>query len=260
MSRVMFWFKVMALASIYFVLPVSAQGLIVLTENNPPSSFIGPDGKPTGYGVEIVSEIQKRLKIQDKIEIYPWARAYHTIVNKSGVVVFTMVRTKEREPLFQWVGPILEHDWILIGKKTSNLKLTSFEDGKKLRSIGVVRGYASDKYLTSQGFTNLQRLSDYSTMVKMLERQRIPVLVSSSMTYKSEIIEQGLKPEDFEVLIKFKTVQLYIAHSKANNKEMVAAWQQAFDAMKKDGTVTKLMAKWLPAELKMPGPAKPASF
>ncbi len=49
------------------VFPVGAQGLQILTEEDPPYSLTGPDKKPTGYGVEIVTEIQKRVKNQDAI-------------------------------------------------------------------------------------------------------------------------------------------------------------------------------------------------
>ncbi len=259
MKRILFGLVMIALWAIFFVFPVAAQGLQILTEEDPPYSLTGADGKPTGYGVGVVAEIQKRLKNQDPVLIYPWARAYDTIVENTGVVVFTMTRTKEREPLFQWVGPIIENGWVFVAKKSSRLKIANLGDAKKLKSIGVVRDYAWDKYLTAQGFANLDRVKDYAVNVKKLEADRIQVLVGSNLSYQHELTELGLKPEDYEVLLEFNTVQMYIAHSKGNDKKMVAAWQGAFDAMKNDGTLAKLLAKWVPLA-KLPGPAKAASF
>lgn len=241
------------------VFPVGAQGLQILTEEDPPYSLTGPDKKPTGYGVEIVTEIQKRVKNQDAISIYPWARAYDTIVKNPGVVVFTMSRTKEREPLFQWVGPIVENGWVFVAKKSSKLKITSLDDAKKLKSIGVVRDYAWDKYLVDQGFTNLDRVTSYVPNIKKIASDRIQAFVSSNLSYQHDLIEQGEKVDDYEVLMEFNTVQMYIAHSKENDKAMVQAWQTAFDDMKKDGTVARLLKKWVP-EAKVPGLGKPASF
>lgn len=241
-----------------FILPVGAQTLQVLTEEDPPYSLTGPDKKPTGYAVEIVAEIQKRIDNKDAIQIYPWARAYDMITRDPWIVLFAMAKTKEREPIFQWVGPIAENGWVFVAKKSSKLKIASLDDAKKLASIGVVRDYAWDKFLTNQGFANLERVSTYVPNVKKLAANRIQAFVSSNLKYKHELSEQGEKPEDYEVLMEFNTLQMYIAHSKQNDKNAVQAWQTAFDAMKKDGTVEKLLKKWIP-DARMPGPAKPAS-
>lgn len=259
MKRITLGFFPALLSMMLFGSPAVANGLQILTEQDPPYSLSGTDGKPKGYGVEIVQEIQRRLGKREPISIYPWARAYETIVSNPGVVVFTMSRTKEREPLFQWVGPIIENGWVFIGKKSDKLKISSMEDARKLEAIGVVRDYAWDKYLTSQGFTNIDRVTEYASNVKKLNLGRVQTFVSSSLSYRDVIAEQGFNPDDYEILMQFNTVQMYIAHSKENDKAMVAAWQRAFDAMKKDGTVAKILAKWIPTAA-MPGLARSADF
>lgn len=242
-----------------FASPVWAYGLQILTEEDPPYSLTGKDGRPTGYGVEVVSEIQKRVNNHDVIKIYPWARAYNLIKKQPGVVVFTMSITKEREPLFQWVGPIIENSWVFVAKKSSQLKLNSLDDARALPFIGVVRDYAWDKYLTNQGFTNLDRAAEYASNINKTAMGRIPAFVSANLSYQHELTMQGQKVEDYEVLMEFNKVQMYIAHSKQSDKAMVQAWQAAFDDMKKDGTVARLLKKWIP-NAQMPGAAKPASF
>ena len=84
------------------------------------------------------------------IQIYPWARAYREIQDTNNTVVFTMSRTKEREKMFQWVGPIVESDWILVGDGNSSLVINNLDDAKKLKRIGTVREYAWTEYLKSQ--------------------------------------------------------------------------------------------------------------
>jgi len=233
--------------------------LQILTEEDAPYSLTGADGKPTGYGVEVVAEIQKRIGGKESVEIYPWARAYDTIKIKPNVVVFTMSRTKEREPLFQWVGPVIENGWVFLTKKGSGVKIKSLDDAKKLQSIGVVRDYAWDAYLTAQGFTNLERVVNHVGNVKKLDAGRLSAIVVSDISYRDEILKEKLNPDDFEVLYIFNTVQMYIAHSKGTEKAIVDKWQVAFDAMKKDGTLAKILKKWIPTA-KVPGPAKVATF
>ncbi len=240
-------------------LPSEAQELEIFTEEDPPYSFTSKDKKPAGYGVEVVREIQKRVMNQSPIEIYPWARAYHVIRTRPGIVVFAMSRTKDREPLFQWVGPIVENDWVLVAKKSLQLKVSSLNDARAFTSIGVVRDYAWDKYLTGQGFTNLERVAEYHTNIKKAVRDRIQAFVSSNLSYEHELKAQSVNVDEFEVVLRFNTVQMYIAHSKDNDRNLVLAWQKAFDDMKQDGTVEKLLKKWLP-EAKVPGVAKLAGF
>ena len=66
-------------------------------------------------------------------------------------------------------------------------------------------------------------------------------------------------PEDYKILMKFNSVQMYIAHSKDTDKAIVEDWQSAFESMKSDGALAKLLARWIP-QAQLPGPAKAACF
>ena len=259
MSKKLFALTLITIWFAFFALPANAQGLQIMTEQDPPYSFTGADGKLTGYGVEVVEEIQRRLKSNNLISILPWARAYATISRNPDVVLFAMSRTKEREPQFQWIGPIIENDWVFVAKKSSGLTIASLEDAKKIPIIGVVRDYAWDVYLTSQGFRNLDRVPEYPANVRKTKLGRIQAFVSSNLSYHQQLTEQMENPEDYKILMKFNSVQMYIAHSKDTDKAIVEDWQSAFESMKSDGTLAKLLARWIP-QAQLPGPAKAASF
>ncbi|MES2820141.1 MAG: transporter substrate-binding domain-containing protein [Pseudomonadota bacterium] len=244
--------------SIFAMTAVQAQSLNILTEEDPPYSFT-KDGSPTGFGVEVTREIQKRIGSTDAIKIQPWARVYRTVSEEPNTVAFAMSRTKEREHLFQWVGPIVENDWVLVGKKNAGIKISTLEDAMKLDRIGTVRDYAWTKFLTDKGFNNLDQITERKQNTLKLQADRIKAFVSADSSYKSEILENKLNPNDFEILFRMNTVQMYLALSKNTNKETVKKWQAALDAMKNDGTFLTLQKKWLP-DNKLPGTAKPADF
>lgn len=239
---------------IFALPPVGAEELQIFTENNPPWSLVSADQRPSGYAVEIVREIQKRVNNSDPIRIYPWTRAYNSILNEKGVVVFTMARTKARDHLFQWVGPIVEDSWILIAKKSSRIRIGSLEEAKKLQGIGAVRGYSNDKYLTDHGFTNVDRASDTIKNIHKLAADRFPVLASFLLSYKTELEQSGQKADDYEVVLTFGRLQMYVAHSKDTDPVTVRSWQHAFEEMKADGTVARLLKKWVP-DAAVPGRA-----
>ena len=81
--------------------------LRLLTEQAPPTSFLR-DGQPEGYAVEVVRELIRRTGNQARIELMPWTRAYFLAKSEADTGLFSVVRTTEREALFQWVGPILQ--------------------------------------------------------------------------------------------------------------------------------------------------------
>ena len=81
--------------------------LRLLTEQAPPTSFLR-DGQPEGYAVEVVRELIRRTGSQARIELLPWTRAYFLAKSEADTGLFSVVRTAEREALFQWVGPILQ--------------------------------------------------------------------------------------------------------------------------------------------------------
>ncbi len=228
------------------VLPAWANTLDIMTEEDPPYSFLQADGTVTGAGVEIVREIQRRIANKDPIKVVPWARAYYSIQKRPNVIVFTMSRTKAREPLFFWVGPIIENNWVIVSRKNSGLQLKSLEEAMTLKSIGVVRGYAWTDYLIQKKFDNLQVAGKHSSNIRMLNSGRIQAVVSTDMTYKSVIAAENLNPDDFEVILTFKNVKMYIAHSRKTSESTVKSWQDGFQSMKDDGTLRKILQTWLP--------------
>ena len=222
------------------------NGLLILTEEDPPYSFTGDDGEPAGFAVEVTSEIMKRIGSTDKINVVPWARAYKLIQEKKDVVVFSMSRTAEREDLFQWVGPIVENDWVFIVKKDSKLKINNLEEAKKVNAIGSVREYAWTKYLEGKGFTNIEAIDDRKQNVLKLNADLIDKFLNFDSSYRKEIEENGLNPDDYKILYRFYSVQMYIAHSKNTDPAIVNKWQKAFEQMIADGSFKRIHKRWLP--------------
>ncbi|MCA9749901.1 MAG: hypothetical protein KC414_12405, partial [Romboutsia sp.] len=67
-------------------------------------------GRPIGINTDIVLEmfqIMGNNKTANDILIVPWARGYSQAKSKTAAVaLFSTTRTKAREDLFKWVGPI----------------------------------------------------------------------------------------------------------------------------------------------------------
>ena len=152
--------------------PVLSAELTILTENLPPLNYIEND-MLVGPSVEIVKEIQRRVGSSEPIQVYPWARAYKMAIEKENVVLFGTTHTKVRDSLFKWVGPLATKRDILVARKGSGIKINSLEDAEKVGSIGTLRDDTRERLLKSQGFINLEPVSNEQLNAQKLVLGRI---------------------------------------------------------------------------------------
>ena len=224
---------------------VFSYTLRLMSEDYPPYNYLDSNEKPTGIAVDIVNEIVKVTKDASKIEFLPWARSYHDIQTKKMQVLFSTTRTKQRENLFKWVGPIASNDWVFYAKKDFNDKIESLESVKNSRYIiGTYKDDACELYLKSLGFKNISSVPDDYLNVKKLLRNRIDLWIVGEY--------QGiLKAKRFGAESKIKKVfsvkhtELYIAFSKDVDDEIIDKWQVELDKMKSDGRYQKILDKYL---------------
>ncbi|MBF0290243.1 MAG: transporter substrate-binding domain-containing protein [SAR324 cluster bacterium] len=240
MKKILYIFPILLLLQ----LSVQAQKLTILTEISPPGNFT-ENGQLKGIGVEIVNGILKRIHEDIQIKIRPWARAYKELKNKPNVALFSTTRTASRENLFKWVGPLFEVQWIFVSKKANNIKITSLEDAKKVKKIGVYRDDARDQFLREQGFTNLHTSVKPEHYVKMLLANKLDLISTTNIGLKSLCDRLEIPLNEFSVVYIMKTYQLYIAFSRQTSDEIVQKWDKAYQELKKEGVIKKVNEKWL---------------
>ncbi len=89
-------------------------------------------------------------------------------------------------------------------------------------------------------------MADYSKNVRKLKLGRIVAMVAADLSFRSQFRQNGIDPTEFEVVYGFERVQMYIALSETTDKATVERWQAAFAQIKKEGTLAKVLAEWLP--------------
>lgn len=243
------WVGVLLLA-----LSTAAHSLNIYCEDDAPFQFVGADGKPAGMTVEIVTEIQKRVGNTDPIQMVPWARGLRYLDSEPDTVLFSMSRTAQRNPLYQWVGPIAETVFGFYTQAQSKIEINSLEDAKKVESIGVYRDDVRDQFLTKAGFTNLERANDNVLNFKKLMAGRFVMYAGASNGIKSDAERAGFNVADVKLAYPFLTTQDFLAVSKNTDPAVVAKWNAALESMKKDGSFRAIYRKYFP-DHKLPGPA-----
>ncbi|WP_372930144.1 substrate-binding periplasmic protein, partial [Shewanella putrefaciens] len=203
---------------------IMANPLNIYTEEWSPISF-SVDGKPDGLAVQVVQEIQKRIKNQDPIKVVPWARGWKMLTEQPNTVLFTMTRTTEREQMFTMIGPVAIGTTNFYALKNSGIKITSLEDAKSAKAIGVYRASVEERILLEQGFTNIAASSTPLLSAKQLIKHRIDLWCNANLTAPSILTEAGASIDDVESLFTISANHLYIAFSRGTANEVIEQWK-----------------------------------
>ncbi len=216
-----------------------AAPLAIYTEVFPPDQYLAPDGRLTGYVVEVVREIQVRTGDQGPIQVVPWAKAYREVQEKPNTVLFSMARTPERESLFHWIGPVKEARSELYVIAGSNVSRLSLAQARRLKRIGVYRDDARDQHLTRMGFTNLDRSVDSEVILKKLLLGRVDAMACAPDAMPGLLKRLGRDRNVVRPVCSFLKTSISIVMSKGTEPSVIKAWEQALEGMRRDGSLRR---------------------
>jgi len=228
----------------------------IMTEELPPFNFT-TDGAVGGISADALVQIMAKAGnpiTPADIKILPWARAYNSVQNEPGTLLFSMARTAEREALFKWVGPIYELTIGMIAPKSKGIQIAAIADAEKYK-VGTVIDGAPEQLLIKAGFPQdkLDRIPRPDLNVKKLAAGRIDIFVFNVPTALYLIKNEGLNPGDYEVVHTLKTAQLHYAFHKDTDDALIAALNKALTELKQPGAdgksaFDKIVEKYLGAQ------------
>ncbi|EPJ2723706.1 substrate-binding periplasmic protein [Vibrio vulnificus] len=215
LGGVMFRSVLFLLASLLATVTIAKsdlQSITYLTEEYPPYNFT-ENGELHGIAVDLLVAATARATqpvAKEDISVQPWARAYRTVLINKDTVLFSTTRTKLRENLFNWVGPI------------------------SATRIGVIRDDVGEQLLLELGVprNSMQESSYAATLAEQLYKGRIDLWAYEENVAKWWISKGGFNSEDFEPVYVLQEGELYYAFNKDVDGASVRALQQAIDALK----------------------------
>ncbi len=224
-----------------------AQNIRVVTEEMAPYNFMDDkDRRVSGLATELVEEVLKRAKLDYYIDLYPWARSYRLAQDAPNVAIYSMGRNEEREKLFKWVGLLVNREVFMYKLKgRPELKASQLTDLKSMR-LGGIRDGIRTTYLRQQGL-DVEESTDDTSNIKKLQARRIDAfpIDEPNLVYLSE--RSGIDFDSMERLMKLEKLSggLYLAFSLRTPDYVVNKCRAALDSMQRDGSFSKITAKWL---------------
>lgn len=202
-----------------------AQTFHVYTEQLPPFNYI-QEGKVIGESTKLLKQLLEKSghKIADnKIHIGSWARGYNEALNTPHTILYSMARTKERESLFKWVGPINKLTIGLIAKKEKKIEISKPSDLCNYK-IAAMHDTAAEMLLLELGMESLrlERFSNPTSQLKKLQENRVDAMAFGIETMYTMLKNAGLNPETYEVVYTLKESDLYFAFHKETSDLLIS--------------------------------------
>ncbi|MCV2358188.1 transporter substrate-binding domain-containing protein [Paucibacter sp. TC2R-5] len=225
-------------------------GIKVLMEELPPYSYTDAEGRPAGYALELAQELLARAKMPASFEFNSWARVLLRSSSEAQVLVPAIVRLAEREAQFHWLGQIATRRGTLFKLKSrSDIKLDRLDKFKAAGGlrIGVVKNDVSERELIALGLDtgqSLDRSADHISLLRRFFAGRTDLLALNASLAPALLKQFGFDPGQIEPVLQFSESRPSMALSLATDEATRQRLQQSWDAMRRDGTVAAIAARY----------------
>lgn len=252
LQKLKFYLFLLAFYFLFFPLSIigaeTVQQFTIVTEDWEPYNF-KENGVVKGISTDVLVLMLERIgstQGRNDIKILPWARAYKTIQIQPDTLLFTTTRTKKREKMFKWVGPIFEIEFNIYALKRRNIKINSFEDLRNYK-IGTLRGDVTEDLLIKKAnlkISDFERVSSNIQNTRKLQAGRIDLVAHSKDTTTFTCRKARIDPDELEPVFTLDKKGMYYAFHKETLDSMITILQTAFDDLKKQGKLLEIFHKY----------------
>ncbi|MGY4495476.1 substrate-binding periplasmic protein [Pseudomonas sp. TE3610] len=223
----------------------SAAPYQVVTEEWAPYNYM-ENNQVTGITTEIVRAIMALTGDEFPLQLLPSMRSTHALQTRPKTIMYSLFRTPEREPLYKWVGPIVEE--AIYPYQLSNMQpLDSREQLLKAPQITTRQAGLIPDMLRAQGFGNLDKSATSNLQLyRMLLAGRTDLIVGdtpSGVAYYSRVL--NIAPGTLrQIPVELYRSSLYIAFSRDADDKVVAAWASALDRLRHSGELERIQHRY----------------
>ena len=235
------------LLCLFVGVPAFGQKLQVVTEELAPYNYT-ENGKVVGFCTEVVKEVLERTKLEYSIHSYAWEKSYKIAQTEPNVLIYSIGRNVEREPLFKWVGVLT---WLEVYffklKSRGDIHIETLDDARQYK-IGAVPDDFRTQFLIKEGFEDqLEFVPDDRYTIHNLFDRKIDIAPVDELTANHIAVQEGFSVlDDLEktLYIKDVSVDLYIAFSRQTPDEVVEKCREALVSIKQDGTYDRIKSNY----------------
>jgi polar amino acid transport system substrate-binding protein len=217
-----------------YIHSIGLAHLNYLTEEWAPFNY-QEGGNATGISVEILEAVFRDIGVNRSgadVRIVPLAEGFQAARNGS-TVLFSIVRTPEREPYYKWAGPFTKASFALFAPMTRNITIAAPEDLNRYR-IGAVQDSIENSLLINQG-VNASHLVPGQTpadLLRMLEKGQIDLWATGDLAGRHQMLKTAADPNVYEIVYTLSENDFYFIFSRDVPDTLVRAFQHSLDTVR----------------------------
>lgn len=235
-----------ALLALLFGTFVRAEPYQVVTEEWAPYNY-EENNQLTGMATEIVRAIMTLTGDDFELVLLPSMRTTHVLQTRPKTIMYSLFRTPEREPLYKWVGPIVEESIHPYQLANAAQPVNSLEQLLHAPQISTRHAGLIPEMLQSLGFKNLDRSAAASQQLyRMLLAGRTDIIVGDTDAGVSYYSRQlSIAPGTLrQIPIELYRASLYIAFSRDCDDKLLAAWARALEQLRHSGELQRIQRRY----------------
>ncbi|HZT54631.1 MAG TPA: hypothetical protein VFA35_00285 [Burkholderiaceae bacterium] len=224
-----------------------AQTLRLLAAELPPYTYQVPSASVAeqpgpGRGVihELVAEAARRVGHSGRIEYLPWYRAQEIAQTEGFVGILALTRSPEREDKYRWLLHLMDDDLVLVGSPGVDVSdLSKVRD----RPVGVLQRSGAEALLRSLGFARVSPQPEEWMNAKRIKDRSINAWVAprAMVVHAVREVRGNLDTLQFGQVVR--TSELWLATSKSLPDAEAKKWQDAWAAMRADGSAERIVRR-----------------
>ncbi|HBZ80783.1 MULTISPECIES: amino acid ABC transporter substrate-binding protein [Brevibacillus] len=226
---------------------VKADGKILIgTEGTySPFTFHDQSGKLTGYDVEVVTEVAKRLGVEPVFQETQWDAMFAGLDSKRFDVVANQVGIRpDRQEKYDFSNPYTVSTAVLVTHK-DNTTVKGFEDIKGLKAAQTLTSNLTD--IAKKNGAEIVGVEGFNQAIDLLTSKRVDITINDGLSLLDFLKQKPDTP--IKIVAKDPNVATNGFLFRKGSTELVEAFNKALDDMTKDGTLAKISEKWFGADV-----------
>ncbi|WP_206646016.1 substrate-binding periplasmic protein, partial [Pseudoalteromonas phenolica] len=204
------------------------------TEEYPPFNYQS-EGKLHGLAFNVLKSAYHDLGWfldESDIVLAPWPRVYKTIQQYENKCVFSMVYTKPRAKLFNFVGLVIPNTIAVIAHKDSGVKAEQLTRDKSL-TFGVVKNDIGHLSLLEYGIPESQfvYLKTGLELVRMIDYKRVDLIAYGDAIARFQFKRADIDPNNYRLLLPLVDSKLGYACNKSVPKSVLQKLDKAINSV-----------------------------
>ncbi|WP_289138830.1 amino acid ABC transporter substrate-binding protein [uncultured Brevibacillus sp.] len=226
---------------------VKADGKILIgTEGTyAPFTFHDQSGKLTGYDVDVVTEVAKRIGVEPVFQETQWDAIFAGLDSKRFDVVANQVGIRpDRQEKYDFSNPYTVSTAVLVAHK-DNTTVKGFEDIKGLKAGQTLTSNLTD--IAKKNGAEIVAVEGFNQAIDLLVTKRVDITINDGLSLLDFLKQKPDTP--IKVIAKDPNVSKNGFLFRKGSTDLVEAFNKALDEMEKDGTSAKISEKWFGADV-----------